>query len=160
MPFLPCPESLMHTRDTICQAPSLLLANLASVYLLTRKSQPPCQSNNFVQRCSPFCLVDKGIESSSEDSFLHTYILNELLRSFPPLMKPTPQWDLNLVLLSLTRPPFKPLATCSTPHLSMEVAITSARRVSKLGSLVADPPYRPFIKERSLFTPTWTSSLK
>lgn len=76
--------------------------------------------------------------------------LNGLLRSFPPLMKFIWQWDLNFVLLSLTRPPFDHLATCITAHLSMKVTflitITLPRTVSELGVLMEDSPYTSFHK--------------
>lgn len=62
-----------------------------------------------------------------------------LVRTFPPGVKPTPQWDLNCILSIFTRPPFEPLATCYMSHLSMKVVflitITLARRVSEFGSL-------------------------
>ncbi|XP_053897493.1 uncharacterized protein LOC128844114 [Malaclemys terrapin pileata] len=35
---------------------------------------------------------------------------------FPQPRLTTPSWDLNLVLKGLTRPPFKPMATCSLAH--------------------------------------------
>lgn len=57
------------------------------------------------------------------------------------------------------KPLLDPLAMCLLLHLSMKmaflVAITSARRVGKLGALMADPPHAPahavFFKEKGLF---------
>lgn len=63
----------MHTHDAICQAPSLLPANLALICVLSRKNQYQCQSNSFIQGSGFSHLVDKARESSSGNSFPHTY---------------------------------------------------------------------------------------
>lgn len=65
----------------------------------------------------------------------------------PTVTSPTPQWSLQLVLHQLSRHPFKPMATCSecllSPKTIVLVAITSARRTSKLAVLISDPPFYP-----------------
>lgn len=62
--------------------------------------------------------------------------MRRLLNTFSPVLKPTPLWDLNLILSTLTKTPFEPLATCCLSQLSTKVvflvAITSARRGSEL----------------------------
>lgn len=60
-----------------------------------------------------------------------------LLWTYPPIQSITPEWDLNRVLMALTKLPFESLASCSLSLLSMKVAflvaIISRRRVGELG---------------------------
>lgn len=62
---------------------------------------------------------------------------------------PPPSWDLPLVLRSLTRHPFEPMAMCNLRLLSWRTAflgaITSARRVSELAGLRRSSPYLVFL---------------
>lgn len=44
-----------------------------------------------------------------------------LIRTFPLVVKPTPQWELNFVLSILTGKPFEPMATYAMTNLSMKV---------------------------------------
>ncbi|XP_039386017.1 uncharacterized protein LOC120400862 [Mauremys reevesii] len=78
--------------------------------------------------------------------------LKGMERLYPQVRCPAPTWDLNLVLTRLMSAPFEPLATCSLLYLSWKtaflVAITSARRVSKLWALTVDPPYTVFHKDK------------
>lgn len=86
--------------------------------------------------------------------FIHPVMkrfLKGVLRTFPPVVRPTSQRDLNLILSLLTKPPFKPLATCSMSHLSIKLPSQSpSQEVSKLGELMADVPYTIFHKAVSL----------
>lgn len=72
------------------------------------------------------------------------------LRNLRPDIKvPPPTWDLPLVLRTLTRHPFEPMATCdlrlSSWKTAFLVAITSARRVSELVVLRRSPLYLVFL---------------
>lgn len=77
--------------------------------------------------------------------------LKGLLSTFPPVLKPIPVCNINLVLSALTELAFEPLATCSLSYLSIKViflvAITLARWVSELTTMMADPPYIVFHKD-------------
>ena len=57
----------------------------------------------------------------------------------PPQVHRFPSWNLNIVLQTLTRTPFKPIRSIPIRMLALKtiflVAITSARRVSELGAL-------------------------
>ena len=78
--------------------------------------------------------------------------LKGLVHLRPPVRPPVPQWSLHLVLQSLMRPPFEPLATCDLKLLSFKVlflvAITSARRASELAALRADQPFLQFFPDK------------
>lgn len=80
-----------------------------------------------------------------------------LERLYPQVRRPTPTWDLNLMLAKLMGPPFEPLATCYLLYRSWKtaflVAITSARRVSELHAFTADPPYTVFHKDKVQLRP-------
>lgn len=69
----------------------------------------------------------------------------------PPHRPSPPVWNLNLMLDVLTRSPFDLLATTSLQLLTTKVvfliAITSARRMSKIAALMASPPYTIFNKD-------------
>ena len=60
-------------------------------------------------------------------------------RSCPPQEILPPDWNLSLVLLCLSRPPFEPLKLTSGKHLTWKtsflLALASAKRVSELHSL-------------------------
>ena len=75
----------------------------------------------------------------------------------PPIKPPLPQWSLQLVLHTLMRPPFEPMATCDVRLLSFKtlflVAITSARRASELAALRSDQPFLQFFKDKVILHP-------
>lgn len=76
--------------------------------------------------------------------------LKGLRNLYPTYTIPPEPWDLALVLDTLTRPPFEPLATCDLRMLTMVsflLAITSAHRVSELATLSADPPCTLFSEQ-------------
>lgn len=70
----------------------------------------------------------------------------------PPVVHHFPTWDLHLVLKALMGPSFEPLATVPIRFLTLKsiflVAITSARRVSELGSLSTNPNLCLFQEDR------------
>ncbi|XP_074850272.1 uncharacterized protein LOC142013107 [Carettochelys insculpta] len=79
-----------------------------------------------------------------------TRFLKGLVNLYPP-RKPLPlSWSLDLVLSTLSGPPFEPLATVSLRLLTMKtaflLAITSAHRVSELAAVMATPPCTVFSK--------------
>ncbi|KAG6936020.1 hypothetical protein G0U57_013534, partial [Chelydra serpentina] len=86
-----------------------------------------------------------------------TRFLKGLERLHPPVRRPVPTWDLNLVITRLMGAPFEPMATCSMLYLSWKtaflVAITSARRVSELRALTSEPPYTVFHKDKVQLRP-------
>lgn len=75
--------------------------------------------------------------------------LKGLRNLHPDARLPPPSWDLPLVLCTLTKHPFEPMATCDLRLLSWKmvllVAITSARRVSELAALRCSSPYLVFL---------------
>lgn len=70
----------------------------------------------------------------------------------PPVVHRFPSWDPHVVFQGLMVPPFEPLAKVSLKHLTFNtlflVAITSARRVSKVGALSVNPNLCIFHKDR------------
>lgn len=66
----------------------------------------------------------------------------------PPQHHRFPTWKLNVVLNTLTGPPFEPIMDIPLKILRMKaiflVAITSARRVSEIGALSSDPKFCRF----------------
>ncbi|PJE78317.1 hypothetical protein CI610_02751 [invertebrate metagenome] len=86
--------------------------------------------------------------------------LSNLLRSFS-LEKPkvrilTPQWDLALVLDSLTRSPYEPLASASVKFLFWKtvflIALASGRRRSEIHALSSSPSCLRWSRNYSLVT--------
>nr|XP_006129454.1 uncharacterized protein LOC102454646 [Pelodiscus sinensis] len=79
---------------------------------------------------------------------LNKRFLKGLDSLYPAHRIPPEPWDLLLVLDTIIHPLFEPLATCDLQMLTMKVvfllAITSARQVSELAALSADPPYTQF----------------
>lgn len=77
--------------------------------------------------------------------------LRGLARSCPVLHRPTPSWDLPLVLRGLVSKPFEPMATAAlhlvTWKTAFLLAITSARRVGELRAQCIDSPYLTFHEE-------------
>lgn len=80
-----------------------------------------------------------------------------MLHVYPTVRVRPPPWDLLLVLRCLTRPPFEPAATIELRLLSWKVlflvAITSARRVSKLAALDIRPPFLTFLPHSVRLSP-------
>lgn len=70
--------------------------------------------------------------------------LKVLLHSYRSTECPL-RWDLNDILTNHMEPLFEPLSKCSLYHLTLKTAflvtIISARRVSELQGLMANPPY-------------------
>ncbi|KAJ1178964.1 hypothetical protein NDU88_004203 [Pleurodeles waltl] len=91
-------------------------------------------------------------KSPSQTSFFRIPIIKDFLEGlkkvFPPIRKPSPPWELNVVLSRLMLPPFEPIHKASLQHLTWKaaflVAITSARRVSEIQALCAQEPYTVF----------------
>uniref|UniRef100_K7EYP5 Core-binding (CB) domain-containing protein n=1 Tax=Pelodiscus sinensis TaxID=13735 RepID=K7EYP5_PELSI len=83
--------------------------------------------------------------------------LKGLQALYPEVALPQESWELHLVLTTLTKPPFEPMATCSLYHLSLKtaflVAIISARRVSEMAALMAEPPFTIFFKNKVTMRP-------
>ena len=92
----------------------------------------------------------KGYRSALAPVFLHRGLdissspeISALLKNFDQeIIKtpaPTPKWDLNIVLQSLTRHPYEPLKSCSLKALTHKtvflLALASAKRVSELHGL-------------------------
>lgn len=77
--------------------------------------------------------------------------LKGLSNLHPSRRPPPPLWNLDLVLQTLTRPPFELLATVPlhliTVKLLFLLALTSARRVSERAAFMASPPYTIFSKD-------------
>ena len=82
----------------------------------------------------------------SRTEFSDSQELGSLIRSFqlerPPQRKIAPQWNLSLVLQSLLKPPFEPIAKCELKFLTLKtvflVALASGRRRSELHALCFD----------------------
>ncbi|XP_075781544.1 uncharacterized protein LOC142828046 [Pelodiscus sinensis] len=92
------------------------------------------------------------VEGSSLFSHVITKrFLKGLINLYPPRRALSPSWNLDLVLDTIMYPPFEPLASVSLHMLTMKtvflLAITSARRVSELGALMASPPFMVFSKD-------------
>lgn len=68
-----------------------------------------------------------------------------LMRKFPPVRRPTPNWNIHLVLGVLMKPSFESIDKCPLKILSWKaiflVAITPARRVSEMHAFCADPAF-------------------
>ena len=92
----------------------------------------------------------KGYRSALAPVFLHRGLdissdpaLSALFRNFDQeVVKPVvrrPKWDINVVLSSLMKRPYEPLATCSLRSLTLKtvflLALASAKRVSELHGL-------------------------
>ena len=92
----------------------------------------------------------KGYRSALAPVFLHRGLdissdqaLSALFRNFDqevvrPVVR-TPKWDVNVVLQSLLKSPYEPMASCSLRSLSLKtvflLALASAKRVSELHGL-------------------------
>ncbi|KAJ1121780.1 hypothetical protein NDU88_000299 [Pleurodeles waltl] len=94
-------------------------------------------------------------KSPSQESFFTKPVVKDFLEGlkkvFPPI-RPSPPWELNIVLAKLMGPPFEPIHKASLQHLTWKtaflVAITSARRVSEIQALSAKEPYTVFHDNR------------
>ena len=86
--------------------------------------------------------------------------LGSLIRSFqlerPPQRKIAPQWNLSLVLQSLLKPPFEPIAKCELKFLTLKtvflVALASGRRRSELHALCFDSHHFRQNQDQSMVT--------
>ncbi|XP_074872927.1 uncharacterized protein LOC142024640 isoform X2 [Carettochelys insculpta] len=80
-----------------------------------------------------------------------TRFLKGQVNLYPPRKPLSPSWSLDLVLHTLSGPPFEPLATVPLRLLTLKttflLAITSARKVSELAAIMAMPPCTVFSKE-------------
>lgn len=78
-------------------------------------------------------------------SSLMKQFMRGLARLHPSVRRPTPSWDLSLVLEYPCSKPFEPMVTCPLHLLSWKtgfvVVITSAQWVGELHVLCHDPPY-------------------
>lgn len=96
--------------------------------------------NTFHRQVSALTIVVrcKGVPSLSRDPYVRSF-LRGAANLHPPTVQKYPSWDLSIVLRALTEPPFEPLTSASLKFLTFKisflVAITSARRVSKLAAL-------------------------
>lgn len=72
----------------------------------------------------------------------------------PTVISPVPQWDLAVVLNGLYEPPFEPLESVNHKFLSYKatylLAITLAKRVSKLQAFSLADPHILFLTDRVL----------
>ncbi|KAJ1096084.1 hypothetical protein NDU88_001230 [Pleurodeles waltl] len=95
-------------------------------------------------------------KSPSQESFFTKPVVKDFLEGlkkvFPPIRRPSPPWELNIVLAKLMGPPFEPIHKASLQHLTWKtaflVAITSARRVSEIQALSSKEPYTVFHDNR------------
>ena len=75
------------------------------------------------------------ISTSREISDLFKNFDQEIVRT----VAPAPKWDLNVVLQSLTRPPYEPISSCSLKRLTYKtvflLSLASAKRVSEIHGL-------------------------
>nr|XP_020638367.1 uncharacterized protein LOC110073471 [Pogona vitticeps] len=99
-------------------------------------------------------------DSESSRLFSHPTLkafLKGLINIRPPTRPPVPQWSLTLVLQSLMKHPFEPMASCNAKFLSLKtlflVVVTSARRASELAALRSDSPYLQFYKDKVTLFP-------
>ena len=75
-------------------------------------------------------------------------VLSELIRSFE-LQRPvqrslTPKWDLSWVLVCLQKPPFEPLDKASKFHITIFLALATAKRCSEIHALFMDSQHLRF----------------
>ena len=79
------------------------------------------------------------------DMFIFMELQNDRSSRMTPVL---PQWDLDIVLKALSKPPFEPLWKASLKHLTFKtvflLSMASAGRRSELRSLVFDPQYIQF----------------
>ncbi|XP_078239075.1 12S rRNA N(4)-cytidine methyltransferase METTL15 isoform X1 [Pogona vitticeps] len=94
-------------------------------------------------------------DSPSSKLFSHPTVkkfLKGLNNMCPLQQRITPQWSLQLVLNTLIRHPFEPMACIEFKFLILKtaflVAITSAKRASELAALQADPPFIQFHSDK------------
>ena len=96
----------------------------------------------------------------SRTEFSDSQELGSLIRSFqlerPPQRKIAPQWNLSLVLQSLLKPPFEPIAKCELKFLTLKtvflVALASGRRRSELHALCFDSHHFRQNQDQSMVT--------
>ena len=74
----------------------------------------------------------------------------------PRLTPVLSQWDLSIVLVALSKPPYEPLTEASLKHLILKtvflLAMASGGRHSELQALVFDPQYIQFKHKGALVT--------
>lgn len=99
---------------------------------------------------SAFRLSEEGYSIFTHPTAIR--FLKGLIKTFWPMVKPTPLWDLNLVFSKLTRPTLWTIGhVFHVPPLhkfTFLITITPARKVTKLGALMADLLYATFHKEK------------
>ena len=65
-----------------------------------------------------------------------TRLLQGFLKQRPTIRSPVPKWDLTLVLLALTRPPYEPLFKCNLRDLTLKTAfLTQLAMAARPGEL-------------------------
>ena len=96
----------------------------------------------------------------SRTEFSDSQELGSLIRSLqlerPPQRKIAPQWNVSLVLQSLLKPPFEPIAKCELKFLTLKtvflVALASGRRRSELYALCFDAHHFRQNEDQSMVT--------
>ena len=86
------------------------------------------------------------------DALLRHALLKDFLKGAlikkPPVRDPTPTWDLPIVLMTLSNPPFEPIDQISLKYLTWKtaflLAICSANRVHELKAMDVRPTYCEF----------------
>ena len=103
-----------------------------------------CQSIKGYRSCLALVLSRTGMAAAVQAKMMSDMITwMELQR---PRMTPVlPQWDLDMILEALSKPPYVPLREASLKHMTLKTvflqAMASARRRSDLKALVLDPQY-------------------
>ena len=102
------------------------------------------QSIKGYRSCSASVLSRTGMAAAVQAKTMSDMITSMELQR--PRMTPVlPQWDLDIILETLSKPPYVPLWEASLRHLTLKtvflLAIASAGRRNELQALVIDPQY-------------------
>ena len=118
-------------------------------YLFDSQSLSP-QSIKGYRSCLASVLSHTGMAAAVQAKTMSDMIMSmELQTRVTIRMTPVlPQWDLDIILEALSKPPCVPLREASLKHLTLKtfflLAMASAGRHSELQALVFDPQYIPF----------------
>ena len=133
-------QNINSTSSTIPEVAEFLL------YLSTVRK---CKPQTITGYKSAIALIhNNGLEISNSSEL--SSLIKGLFNMNPPIRQLTPNWNLPLVLLMLTKHPFEPLDSIELKFLTFKtaflVAIASASRVSEIHSLSLDDGHFRFEK--------------
>ena len=130
-------------EDNYCSKSERVITRLLPLYNFDTQGLSP-QSIKGYRSCLASVLSHKGMAAAVQAKTMSVMLMSMELQR--PRMTPVlPQWDLDIILEALSKPPYVPLRETSLKHLTLKtvflLAMALAGRCSELQALVLDLQY-------------------